>query len=486
MFSSSARVEPRPAGARGKSIAGRLAMLYGVFAFITLCLASAILYWAAVSGLRRDDVHFLAEKIHVLRTMLREHPDNRALLEEEVQWETSVIGHSRYLVQIALPEGTVLSQTRGFGAALAHERDFPAPIGPGQTDPAARDVRTPAGRHYLLAAAVAQAGPNPEAQRVLRIAVDVTNDDRILADIRRIMIAVLLVGIGLSTAIGVWIARRGLRPVREVAETIRNLGASRLSARLAPADWPQELRELVTAYNHLLQRLELAFGRISSLATELAHELRTPLNNLMGEAEVVLDRSRSAAEYRQTIESSLEEYQRLSHMIDTLLFLARAENPNAHLQRTRFGVRAEIEAVADYLDPVAQEKNLRVSCEGDAQLWADRNLFRRALTNLFSNAFRHTPPGGEVVASVRTSASSEVTVSVSDSGPGIPRDEQPRVFERFYRGASSQGDEQGAGLGLAIVRSILQLHGGSARLESAAGRGTTVILSFPGEGAAPP
>ena len=246
-----------------------------------------------------------------------------------------------------------------------------------------------------------------------------------------------------------------------------------------------ELRELVAAFNQLLERLEQAFGRVSNLASELAHELRTPLNNLMGEAEVVLDRTRSAAEYRQTIESSLEEYQRLAHMIDTLLFLARAENPNAHLQRARFGVRAELEAVADYLDPVAQEKNLQVSCEGDALLWADRNLFRRALTNLFSNAFRHAPPGGRVVARVRSSGSSEVTVSVADSGPGIPREEQERVFERFYRGASSRGDEQGAGLGLAIVRSIVQLHGGSVRLESAPDRGTTVILSFPGETSLP-
>lgn len=462
------------------SIALRLSFLYAVSAALMLCLAGAVLYWAVVSGLRRDDLHFLAQKIHVLRTMLREHPDNSALLDEEVQWETGVIGHSRYMVQIALPDGTPLSETRGFGDALPHERDFPAPIGLLQTVPTARDVRSTAGRHYLLAAAAAQAGAAPGRPRVVRLAVDVTNDDRILADIRRILIAVLVIGIGLSCAIGVSVARRGLRPLGQVAETIRSVGISRLSARLVPADWPQELRELVAAFNRLLERLEQAFGRISNLASELAHELRTPVNNLMGEAEVVLDRPRSADEYRQTIESSLEECQRLSHMIDTLLFLARAENPNAHLNFTRFAVRGELEAIVDYLDPLAQEKGLAVGCEGDALLWADRDLFRRAVTNLLSNAFRHTPAGGSVTARVSESAPGEVTVSISDTGPGIDGAEQAKVFERFYRGASARGNGDGVGLGLAIVRSIAELHGGSARLTSELGRGTTVTLSFPG------
>lgn len=424
-------------------------------------------------------MHFLAEKIHILRTMLRERPDNRALLDEEVQWETGVIGHSRYMVQITLPGGAVLAQTSAYSAAGLRKRDYPAPIVLAKAEPRTRDVQAPDGRHYLLAAAIAQFGADPEAQRVVHLAVDVSNDDRILADFRRTVIAVLLAGIALSIAIGAWTARRGMWPMKEMVRTIQSVSASRLSAQLEPAEWPRELAELAVAFNQLLRRLEQAFARVSSLASELAHELRTPLNNLMGEAEVALGQPRSADDYRQTIESSLEECQRLSHMIDTLLFLARAENPNALLKRTQFGARAELEAIVDYLEPLAQEKNLRVACEGDAMLWADRDLFRRAVTNLFANAFRHTPPGGRVTARVDESAAREVSVSIADTGPGIEPAEQAKLFERFYRGASKQGGGEGTGLGLAIVRSIAQLHGGAARLVSEPGRGTVVSISFP-------
>jgi two-component system heavy metal sensor histidine kinase CusS len=230
----------------------------------------------------------------------------------------------------------------------------------------------------------------------------------------------------------------------------------------------------------MLGRLEDSFNRLSRFSADLAHELRTPIHNLMGEAEVALSRTRSSEDYREVLESSLEEGQRLSRMIDSLLFLARAENAETRLEFSLVNVRNEMQAVVDYYDAVIAENQLEVHCEGQARLMADSILLRRALTNLLSNAVRHTPASGRITLSARETANGAAEISVTDSGPGIPAAHLPRVFDRFYRIDPARAhSEKGTGLGLAIVKSIMELHGGTVTVESGPGRGTTACLHFP-------
>jgi two-component system heavy metal sensor histidine kinase CusS len=178
--------------------------------------------------------------------------------------------------------------------------------------------------------------------------------------------------------------------------------------------------------------------------------------------------------------SSLEELERLSRMIDNLLFIARADDASLALKRTSFAARQEMEAVKEFYEAVAEEARLIVACEGDTPVNGDPMLVRRAISNLLGNALKHTPAGGRVILTARAISDGWAEIAVQDTGKGIPEAMLPRVFDRFFQVDKSRDlTAKGAGLGLAIVKSIMQLHRGEATVQSVLGKGTTVTLRFP-------
>jgi two-component system heavy metal sensor histidine kinase CusS len=293
------------------------------------------------------------------------------------------------------------------------------------------------------------------------------------------MALVLLLGILLSAGAGMAVARQGMRPLEEIAGAAKRITATHLHERVGETKWPEELGTLASAFDEMLNRLEDSFHRLSQFSADLAHELRTPINNLMGEAEVALSRSRTAEEYREVIASSLEEYGKLSSLIDTLLFLSRAENPETQIVKSPLDARREMEAVREFHEAVAEEQGVTVTCEGYGTIYADSILLRRAVSNLLSNALQYTPRGGEVVLSAEPQEDRSVKIRVSDTGTGIAPEHLPRIFDRFYRADPSRSRyPQGMGLGLSIVRSIVDLHRGDVSIQSDPG-GTIVTLLFP-------
>jgi two-component system heavy metal sensor histidine kinase CusS len=266
-----------------------------------------------------------------------------------------------------------------------------------------------------------------------------------------------------------------------MAETTRRIRSTTLNERIALAGLPAELSLLARTFNAMLDRLEESFERLSRFSADIAHELRTPVNNLRGEAEVALGKPRAPEEYREILGSSLEECGRLSRLIDSLLFLARAESPQVEICREAVDVGRELEAVRDFYDAAAADAGITLTAQAPAGIVADldRTLFQRAIGNLVANALAHTPPGG----SIRLTATADrdgARVVVADTGGGIPRENLPHVFDRFYRVDGARSTASGrVGLGLAIVKSIATLHRGSAEITSEVGRGTQVALFFP-------
>jgi two-component system, OmpR family, heavy metal sensor histidine kinase CusS len=227
----------------------------------------------------------------------------------------------------------------------------------------------------------------------------------------------------------------------------------------------------------MLDRLEDSFTRLSQFSADLAHELRTPIGNMLGEAQVALTRERSSEEYRSVIESTAAECERLSGIIDNLLFLARAESAEQQIERSLFNARDALEKIASFYQTAAEDRRVNIECSGEGQIFADPALFNRALSNLIDNALRFTTDGGNIHIAISTH-DGRTEVSVRDTGAGIAPEHLPRVFDRFYRGDASRSSA-GTGLGLALVKSIVDLHCGSAKIESKLGRGTTVTLTFP-------
>jgi two-component system heavy metal sensor histidine kinase CusS len=263
-------------------------------------------------------------------------------------------------------------------------------------------------------------------------------------------------------------------------ESTRGITAQCLQQRLDPGHVPQELRDLVQALNAMLDRLNHAFERLSRFSADLAHELRTPITNLMGETEVALSRERPIEEYRQVLESSMDEYRRLSRLISRMLFLARAEDPGAAIIPVPIEARRLLDEVLAFYEAAGEEQGVRLSGEADGTLQGDADMLRQALANLVSNALAATPEGGEIIVRVKQ-GDGHAELEVRDTGRGIPEAELPHVFDRFYRtGEAFARKAPGTGLGLALVQSIARLHGGDVRITSEVGKGTRVNLRFPG------
>ena len=311
----------------------------------------------------------------------------------------------------------------------------------------------------------------------IQVAQDRTADDQFMKQFAALLGAVLALGVAASAIIAFTVTKRGLRPLGEMTSALKRVGPQQLHQQVGPSGWPRELQPLAVAFDNMLHRLEDSFFRLSQFSADIAHELRTPIGNIRGEAEVALTRSRSPEEYREVIESTIAESQHLGHIVDNLLFLARTEAAEGHLQRSSFNGRTAIEKIAAYHELIAEEQKLTIRCHGEGTFVADEMLFSRAVNNLVENAVHHTPAGGSIEISIAT-RDPHSEVSVKDTGAGIATEHLPRVFDRFYRADSARTSE-GVGLGLALVKSIMDLHGGSAQIASPPGQGTTVTLSFP-------
>lgn len=463
--------------AKGASITARLVFLYSFSAFGVLLVCSLFLYETLASNLDREKVQFLADEVATLRAMQLEHADHAESLAEEIQDEADVRHFSHYYVRI-LDQGSTLIESASM-AELLPTSAFPLAVPEHETPSRATAYVTPDGRRFLLVAARARTSAPANTLREMQIAIDDSAHDSITSDYRRSMAWTVLLGTLASTLAAAAIVRNGLRPIRQITSNARGISASQLHARIGSANWPKELIELANAFDEMLQRLERSFLQLSQFSADLAHELRTPINNLMGEAEVALSRPREAPEYRHVLESSLEEFARLARMIDSMLFLARAERAESPLQPVIFEARKELEETREFYEALAEQRGVAIDCSGTALLRADPILFRRAIGNLLSNALEHTPAGGRVQLQVQSRADG-VDVRVEDTGCGVAPEHLPRLFDRFYRvDRARSGHPQGTGLGLAIVRSIVELHGGTVEIESAPGRGMRVRLLFP-------
>ncbi|MBI5600545.1 MAG: heavy metal sensor histidine kinase [Gemmatimonadetes bacterium] len=469
---------PAPPTAGSWSIAGRLSGINAVKTLIIVAVVGGVLYWGLARELRQQDAKLVASKLSVLEHLVSTYPLTSEAIESEVEHEAGDEGPLRYFLRIVDASGRVALETPGTPPELGVTAFPPFATSTRTTLECAECVMSDDAA-YLLASR-RTAGLAGAGQIGLQVALDVGRTNGALRRYGWMLAIVLGLGVALSASSTLIIARLAVRPLHEIADQVRAITASRLDLPpLSARPWPTELQGLAGDFDEMLTRLGDAFARLSQFAADLAHALRNPINNLRGSAEVALARTRTADEYQQTLGSSLEELDRLSRLIDGLLFIARSEDPRQAIERSTIAIRHEIDAVRDFYDALAAERGVDVRCDGEATIIGDPMLVRRAVSNLLANALKHTERGDTVELVARERPDGGASVVVRDSGRGIAAQHLPHLFERFYRADDDRTDASGAGLGLAIVRSIMRLHGGEARLESEVGVGTTVTLEFP-------
>lgn len=288
--------------------------------------------------------------------------------------------------------------------------------------------------------------------------------------------SLLLAGVG-----GYALARKSLAPVDAMAQEADRISAEKLDQRLPVENPHDELGKLARVFNAMLGRLESAFNQLRRFTADASHELRTPLTSIRSVGEVALQDQKTPAEYEEAIGSMLEEVDRLTRLVESLLVLSRADAGQVPLHRTEFSLVSMAREARSLVEVLAEEKQQRVTVEGDAvaAVTADRLILRHAIVNLLDNAIKNAPSGSEITIRVRSQNHGRARLEVIDHGPGVPPEHRAHIFERFYRVDGARTREWGGtGLGLSIARWAVEAHGGEIGVECHEAGGSTFWIDL--------
>lgn len=452
-----------------KSIAGRLALMFALATGSVSILAGVMLFSFQSLELKRHQAEELNARSEIIMAMIRklEDPTRWPLMTDKLKSFTPADGSIRYRIESADPRfqfmpGQALKPTRnGFGVIHAD------------------------GKRFMTLARTAPAfGRRPDVRLVIAADTAPFDASRFVLGIGALGMSVLITA--LVSLLGWWIARRGLAPVDRLSQRAGALNPADPSLRMPTQDLPAELVGLMSAFNGALDRLQAAYERLAAFNADVAHELRTPLGNLIGQTQVALSRPRDVDELEDTLQSNLEELERLRTIINDMLFMARADQGALAANLAPLSLAALTYKTADFLDVLFEDAEVTLEVRGDAVVNVDASLLGRAVTNLLDNAIRHGV-GCKTVRVTIEPQDKAVCLSVRNRGGPIPEAHLARLFDRFYRmDRAREHSDEIHGLGLAVVKAIVAMHGGSVFARCEEGEVLIGFLLPKAEGAATP
>jgi len=467
-------MERRPA-----SLAVRLTVSIGAVITIVLLTFGWIVERSINNHFIQQDVDELNAVVQALMHTLATLPTNAAPAELSERFANAVSGHHNAEYRISSHDDALIYATPG--SNLDRFATIAQPVEKITIDTVG--IWKDHGQTFRGAVLRTASDGSPGADMLtITVATGINFHLHYLESFRNYL-RIITVAACLIAILATWIAvHQGHAPIRRISREIRKIRSDQLHIRLQPSDVPAELVELATSFNGMLDRLEAVFRRLSDFSGDIAHELRTPITNLKTQTEVALSQSRSVEQYREILYSNLEEYERMAKMVSDMLFLAQADNNLLKPELVKIDLEAEIRNLFDYFGAWAEEREVGLELIGEQMcIQGDRLMIRRALSNVLSNAIRHTPPGQRVIVTLEL-AETAATVQIANPGLIIPAEHLNRIFERFYRtDASRQRGAEGAGLGLAIAKSIIEGHGGVILARSTA-QATEFEISVPSIG----
>jgi len=302
---------------------------------------------------------------------------------------------------------------------------------------------------------------------------------RMLARFRLEILSSVVIAYLLIAGLGFVVIRRGLHPLRKMAEEAAGIDPTSLSTRLSINNAPLELQQLILSFNAMLDRLADGYQRLTQFSADLAHEIRTPVGALMGHCQVALYQVRTVNEYETLLANNMQELERISRMVENILFLARASHAHSVLTIVPLALASETQRVSDYFEGLAEERGIMLRCQGQGTLYADALLFQRALSNLVANAIHYGDAQSPVDVWVEH-RNDNVLIHVDNQGAAIPLVKLDKLFDRFYRADASRSEGgHSNGLGLSIVRAIMALHQGQVTVQNMAIGKIRFTLHFP-------
>jgi len=320
-----------------------------------------------------------------------------------------------------------------------------------------------------------------EVKYVVQIATYLRMMRKTIDNFRNNLITALLLAFILGSVGGWLLARKSLRPIDKITATTKRITATSLSERLPLKGTDDELDQLAKTINQMIERIERSFQKLSQFTADAAHELRTPLTALKGETEVLLSKMRSSEEYQDALSNNLERLDYLTRLLNDLLFLSKADEGEKSFQIETVDLIALLKQLGDAFAMIAAQKNINFNFNGDekAIIQGDSVKLKQLFSNLIDNATKFTLPNGKISLMIHAE-NENVTVTLKDTGIGIPPDSLPSIFDRFYRVDKSRSRKSGGtGLGLSICQRIVNAHQGTIDVTSTLHQGTTVTVILP-------
>lgn len=455
----------------------QLSLWYGLALALSFAFFAVVLYAVMARDLREQMDASLEQAAAVAVGALRQHGFGLSLPFEDLAAEFPELAVLDKFFQIFSPAGQVTIQSPN-----VRRHDIPlsptalrAALNGDATLESARFRGEPPIR--ILSVPIRRGGT---LVNIVQVGASMQPVEQTLRRLLAVSLGAAPFALLLALAGGWLLAGRALRPVDAITEAARRIAAGDLSQRLTIPPASDEIGRLATTFNDMIARLDASFQQVRRFSADASHELRTPLTVMKGEAELALRRPRSAEDYRQVIDSSLEEIDRLSRIVDELLFLSRADLGEVPLQLTPVRLDTLLEDVQRQASVLGQDRHVRIATAPaePVTVLGDELRLRELLLNLLDNAITYSHPGGEVTVQL-TQDGKAARLSVADRGIGIPPEEQARIFERFYRTEAARTHSQkGTGLGLAICKWIAESHQGRIEVDSTPREGSrfTVVL----------
>jgi two-component system, OmpR family, heavy metal sensor histidine kinase CusS len=458
-----------------RSLAVRIALSFAAIVCVVVGMVGMVLYQATNRALSTRADYQLIGRVEHFRSLLQDLYTIKEIEARPKLFET-MLGDSQDVIIFTRPGSAPFINVNPDHMALPPLNIVPV------TQPVGLDAlyegKRADGIRMRWVAARAKIGNNGEVVEIIAAHV-MTQEARVLsAYLVRVWVTVICAVLA-TLALTYWVTRRGLMPLKMMADKAAEITPNRMSARLEVARAPTELQGLAASFNAMLDRLEHGYERLVQFSADLAHELRTPIGVLIGETQVTLAHERTTVEYRGVLESNLEELERLARIAQNILFLSQVDHGPQRIGRERIDIGAELNAIVEYFDGVADERSISFHVDASGEMVANAIMCRRAIGNVLVNAVRYADAG--TVVQVRGSSDATgACIVVGNRGPYIERAELARLFDRFYRGDAARSEfTESSGLGLSIVQAIMRLHGGRVSADCTPDGWIEFTLRFP-------
>jgi heavy metal sensor kinase len=463
---------------RPKRVRTRLTLWYvGVLtAILALYLASVslLLFWQMSNVLK----HLAAEDLETVKGLLYFEADGRVGFREDYHHHTDWKQVQERLLEILSPDGKILYRNERLGDRTMGGAPFP---GEGENGYSGRSEKASDGTPIIL---ISRQYDLQGKSVLIRVGY---RQELIWSELREtvlVLVLVLPLVLAGTAYAGYKMVGHALDPIGRMTARAEQINSEHLNERLHEENPEDELGQLARVFNAMLARIEQSFDQLRRFTADASHELRTPLAAMRSIGEVGLQKGATTEEYRDLIGSMLEEVNRLTGVVESLLVLSQADAGQIKMHASAFRASDLVHEAALLLGILIDDKHLRFSFEGDesACVYADRIYLRQAVVNILHNAVKFTPSGGTITVKAEAKDDSLIELSFSDTGPGIPEEHATKIFQRFYRADDARPSEtRGAGLGLSIAMWAVQANRGEMGVYNSSNGGSTFWIRIPAE-----